>query len=48
MSYNASIPQATDLISQSQSQIQTNFSQANTAFGIDHTAPPIVTGKLNL
>lgn len=38
MTYNANIPQATDLISQSQSQIQTNFSQANTAFGIDHTS----------
>lgn len=38
MSYNANIPQATDLISQSQGQLLTNFSQANTAFGIDHTA----------
>lgn len=37
MSYNPNIPQSTDPISQSQSQILTNFSQANTAFGIDHT-----------
>ena len=38
MTYDPNIPQPTDLISQSQSQIQTNFAQANTAFGIDHTA----------
>ncbi len=38
MTYNPAIPQATDLISQSQSQILTNFSQADTAFAIDHTA----------
>jgi hypothetical protein len=38
MTYNPSIPGQNDLISASQSQIQTNFSQANTAFGIDHTA----------
>ena len=37
MSFNPAIPQPNDLISQSQSQIQTNFSQADTAFGIDHT-----------
>lgn len=38
MSYNANIPQATDLISQSQGQLLNNFSQANIAFGVDHTA----------
>lgn len=37
MTYNANIPQASDLISTSQGQLLTNFSQANTAFGIDHT-----------
>jgi len=37
MTFNPAIPGATDLISQSQAQIQTNFSQADTAFGIDHT-----------
>lgn len=45
MTFNANIPQATDLISQSQSQIQTNFSQSNTAFGIDHTAFDVVTNQ---
>lgn len=38
MTYNPAIPQSTDIISASQSQIQTNFSQADTAFAIDHTA----------
>ena len=38
MSYNAAIPQPTDPISQSQNQILTNFSQANIAIGVDHTA----------
>ena len=38
MTFNPAIPAPTDLISQSQAQIQTNFSQADTAFGIDHTA----------
>lgn len=37
MTFNANIPQPNDLISASQAQIQTNFSQADTAFGIDHT-----------
>ncbi len=45
MTFDASIPQATDLISQSQSQIQTNFSQSNTAFGIDHTAFDVVSNQ---
>src|SRR5437899_7348489 len=45
MTYNANIPQATDLISQSQSQLLTNFSQANTAFGIDHTAFDVLTNQ---
>ena len=38
MTYNPAIPQSTDIPSQSQSQILTNFSQANTIFGIDHVA----------
>ncbi len=45
MTFNANIPQATDLISQSQSQIQTNFSQSNTAFGVDHTAFDVVSNQ---
>lgn len=36
MSYNPSIPQANDLISVSQGDIQTNFTQANTLIAIDH------------
>lgn len=38
MTYNPSIPQATDLISNSQAQILANFSQLNTQFGVDHVA----------
>ena len=38
MTYNPGIPNQNDLISQSQAEIKTNFSQADTAFGIDHTA----------
>lgn len=45
MTFNANIPQATDLISASQSQIQTNFSQSNTVFGVDHTAFDVVTNQ---
>jgi len=45
MTFNANIPQATDLMSASQSQIQTNFSQSNTAFGIDHTAFDVVSNQ---
>lgn len=36
MTYNPNIPQANDLISQSQAQIQTNFSQADTIFDTNH------------
>lgn len=36
MTYDPNIPQASDLISQSQSQIQTNFSQADSIFDQDH------------
>lgn len=36
MTYNNSIPQANDLISQSQSQILTNFSQLYSVFAQDH------------
>lgn len=38
ITYNPSIPQATDLISQSQGQILANFGQLNSQFGVDHTA----------
>lgn len=38
MSYNPAIPAANELISVSQGQIQTNFSQANGIFGNDHYA----------
>jgi hypothetical protein len=38
MVYNASIPNPTDLISNSQSALKENFSQLNTQFAIDHTA----------
>lgn len=36
MTFNPNIPQANDIISSSQPQILTNFSQLNTLFGIDH------------
>lgn len=38
MTYNANIPLSTDLISNSQAQIQANFSQLNSQFAIDHVA----------
>lgn len=38
MSYNPIIPQPTDRISQSQSQILENFTQLNNQFGLEHTA----------
>lgn len=34
--YNPSIPNATDLISNSQAPFKTNFTQLNTQFGVDH------------
>lgn len=36
MTYNPAIPQSTDLISNSQPQILTNFSQLNTLFDLNH------------
>jgi len=45
MTYDPNIPQATDIISQSQGQLLTNFGQANTAFGIDHTAFSVVANQ---
>jgi hypothetical protein len=45
MTFNPGIPQPNDLISQSQAQIQTNFSQLDTAFGIDHTAFSIMANQ---
>lgn len=38
MTYNAGIPLATDLISNSQAQLLANFSQLNTQFAVDHVA----------
>lgn len=45
MTFNPAIPAATDLISQSQAQIQTNFSQADTAFAVDHTAFSVLANQ---
>lgn len=36
MTYNPNIPQAADIISQSQAQLQTNFAQADLIFDVDH------------
>lgn len=36
MTYNPAIPQPNDILSQSQSQIQTNFAQADTIFDLNH------------
>ena len=36
MTFNAAIPQPNDILSQSQAQIQTNFSQADLIFDINH------------
>lgn len=38
MTFNPSIPQSTDLISVSQGQLLTNFTQLNTQFAVDHNA----------
>ena len=38
MTYNPNIPAATDLISVSQGQLQTNFQQLNTVYTADHFA----------
>ena len=38
MTFDPNIPLATDLISNSQGDILTNFTQLNTQFGIDHVA----------
>src|SRR3990167_465631 len=38
MTFSPSIPGSSDIISVSQGQIQTNFSQANTIFDTDHYA----------
>lgn len=45
MTYNPAIPGPNDLISASQSQIQTNFSQANTAFAVDHVAFDVLANQ---
>lgn len=37
MTYNAGIPNANDLIANSQPQIKTNFFELNSQFGVDHT-----------
>lgn len=36
MTFNPNIPQPNDLISDSQAQLQTNFSQSNSIFNFDH------------
>lgn len=36
MTFNPAIPQPNDILSQSQAQIQTNFSQADTIFDVNH------------
>lgn len=36
MTFNPAIPGPNDILSQSQAQIQTNFSQANTIFDVNH------------
>ena len=38
MGFNPNIPQANQLLSVSQGDIQTNFSSSNTTYGIDHYA----------
>lgn len=38
MTYNPNIPNATDLLSNSQGQIKANFGKADTSFGTDHYA----------
>lgn len=45
MTYNATIPQSTDLISSSQPQILENFTQLNTQFSVDHTALTAVSNN---
>lgn len=45
MTYNPAIPGPSDFISSSQSQIQTNFSQADTAFGVNHTLFSVATNQ---
>ena len=45
MVYLPNIPQATDATSVSAGQIQGNFSQANTSFGVDHYAFDDSTGN---
>lgn len=46
MAYLANKPQATDLLSQSQIDIQGNFSTANTNYGINHY--PFDDGTVNV
>lgn len=46
MTYNPSIPQATDNLSTSQGQILNNFTQLNTVFSVDHFAFDDVTSTL--
>lgn len=45
MTYNPNIPLASDLISTSQGQLLTNFSQADTAFGVDHVPFSVVANQ---
>lgn len=45
MSYNPNIPQGNQTIASTQVPILTNFSVANTAFGVDHTAFDVATNQ---
>lgn len=45
MSYNPNIPQGNQTIASTQQPILTNFSVANTAFAVDHTAFDVATNQ---
>lgn len=45
MVYNPAIPGPTDWLSNSQAQIQTNFTALDTIFGVDHVAYSAVTNN---
>lgn len=45
MTFNPNIPQGNQTISSTTNGIQTNFSQSNTAFAVDHTAFNVLTNQ---
>ena len=49
MTYDPNIPNANDLISNSQGQLLTNFGQLNTVFGVDHVtySPSVATSGMH-